>query len=238
MAILGLESWRGIESNKYVLRLLGIAIAVCGCSFPTPSEDFACSTQDECTPTGRVCDRGFCVVSEADAALPVDQPDAANPEPDAFVDPFIQIAQMCTAAGYIKDNTTGGLYKTHLTAADQLSWTAAQDSCQADVMGATHLIVLSTTDELAFMRGLTGADAWVGLNDIAVEANTNGANFVNVTGEANDQRPFAAGEPNNGNGNEDCVAMRGTDNNLDDKPCNNTFVARYVCECDGKASSQ
>ena len=221
-----------------MLRVLGIAVVVCGCSFPTPSEDFACSSQDQCAPSGRVCDRGFCVVSEADAAVTVDPPDAPPDQPDAPpVDPFIQVAQMCRDAGYA-DFGTSGLYKKHLDQADQISWTAARNDCQDDITDATHLIVLSTTDEVTFMQGLTTADAWVGLNDIFTEAGTVGANFVTVTDEANTQHPFAPGEPNNGNGsNEDCVAMRGSDNLLDDKPCAG-FNARYVCECDGKPSSQ
>jgi hypothetical protein len=217
------------------MRLLGIAVALAGCSFPTRSEDFACSPDNECDE-GRVCELGFCVVSEVDAAVvtpPIDAPPMQMPD----ADPFIAIAEACKAKGYVADATTGGLYRTALLQTDQINWTNAQASCKADVANATHLIVLSTAEELAFMRALTGADAWIGLSDIVAEAGNNGANFVTVTGETGDQRPFAGGEPNNGGGNnEDCVAMRGSDNNLDDKPCTGLNL-RYVCECDGKPSN-
>jgi hypothetical protein len=58
---------------------------------------------------------------------------------------------------------------------------------------------------------------------------------VTVTGETGDQRPFNAGEPNNGGGNgEDCVAML-PGGLLDDKPCGET--KRYICECSGQMST-
>jgi hypothetical protein len=51
---------------KTCLALLLIA----GCSFPTPSEQYACVTTADCD-TGRICDRSYCVVSTGNA---VDSP--------------------------------------------------------------------------------------------------------------------------------------------------------------------
>jgi hypothetical protein len=219
------------------MRLLGIAIALAGCSFPTPSETFRCVENADCTG-GRVCDEaaGFCVVSEdVDAAVVTPMDGSVDAPPDA--DPFIAIAQMCKDAGYLEEAAAGnGLYKRHMNQGEATTWINAENDCKDDVPGATHLIVLSTLDEVQFVRDASpGIDAWVGLNDIAAESNNDPAKFVTVTGEINDQRPFAGGEPNGGTG-ENCIALRESDDNLDDKPCNNGGVnARYICECDGKS---
>jgi Lectin C-type domain len=210
------------------MRLALVALFVGGCTFPVRSEAFTCQIDNDCD-ADRSCESGLCVVGarsgdgpgnglEPDAGVVVDAP------PDA--DPFIQIAMQCTAAGYTKDLTTGGLYRIVTT---NTQWPAAQAACKADVLGATHLIVLSTQAEVTFMAGKIGSNGhWVGLLD----NNTNV--FVSVTGETNDVRPFDSGQPDNGGGDENCVQMK-PGGKLDDDQCDSAH--RYICECDGRMST-
>jgi hypothetical protein len=122
-------------------------------------------------------------------------------------------------AGYTPVLGSASLYRT---GADR-SWTAAAAQCAADVPGATHLVVLSSTAEVDFVKTQRG---WIGLSDQANEGV-----FVNVTNELNDLRPFSSGQPDNGSGSEDCVQMKS--DGLDDDQCDNAHA--YICECDGHA---
>lgn len=201
------------------MRLVLAALLLGGCSFPTPSDGFACSNNDQCS-NGRVCEQGFCIRTTEianDAAVTMD----ADAPIDA--DPFEAIAAMCTLKGYTVDAATGGYYRISAVAK---KWTDAQAECKADVTDATHLIVLSNAAEVTFVSSHLG---WVGLSDIATEGT-----FVNVTGETPDERPFANGQPDNGGGNENCVQMNNP-GKLDDDQCGNTH--KFVCECDGQAST-
>lgn len=202
-----------------------LVVALAGCDFPTPSEAYACVTTASCA-SGRVCEQGYCVIgsgvdaSRIDSPGPVDSPILADAPPDA--DPFVGTAMQCVAQGYALVAGPNGYYRTVATNA---SWTAAQADCKDDVLGATHLIVLSTIAESQYMLTRLG---WIGLSDRLTE-NT----FVTVTGETGDQRPFSAGQPDNGGGSEDCVHMKV--DGLDDDQCGNGH--RYVCECDGRIST-
>ncbi len=202
-----------------------LALALGGCSFPTRSAALACQTTPDCDGD-RICQSGFCVVGDEqglDAQESVD-PDSgmdAMQTPDA--DPFEAIAALCTTAGYTPvTGVTGSLFRDVATGK---TWNQAQADCKDDVAGATHLIVLSSQAEVTFMGTKRG---WVGLFDNDTNV------FQSVTGEPDDIRPFDNGQPDNGGGNENCVQMiAGTV--LDDDQCGNNH--RYVCECDGKAST-
>jgi len=204
-----------------------LLVALVGCDFPTRSDAYACETTADCD-SGRVCETGYCVVggggvdSRPDSTTaPSDAPTTPiDAPPDA--DPFVATAMQCVAQGYALVAGPAGYYRTVTTAA---SWLNAQADCKNDVAGATHLIVLSTPAESTYMLSRLG---WIGLSDRITE-NT----FVTVTGEAGDQRPFSPGQPDNGNGNENCVQMKA--DGLDDDQCANTH--RYVCECDGRMST-
>lgn len=208
------------------MRLGLLAFVLCGCSFPRSSEGLSCVTDQDCD-SGRACEQGFCTVSERigpDASSGVvDAP--ADPdgmvEPDA--DPFEAIKAQCLAAGYTTVPGTTSLFKSVNTGRQ---WSAAQADCKDDVPNATHLIVMSNQAEVDYMAAESG---WVGLFDNDTNV------FQNVTGEPNDLRPFANGQPDNGGGNENCVQMRSDNDRLDDDQCNNNH--RYVCECDGKPSN-
>lgn len=197
-------------------------IAVAGC-FPERSAEFACKVDTDCDPD-RFCDIGYCVVGPrhgTDSGTPVDMAPPVDLPPDA--DPFAQIAQMCMTAGYTLASGPNGLYRS---VGNGTSWQNAQADCKDDVANATHLIVLSTPEEVTFMATQLG---WIGLSDIGHEGT-----FTTVTGETGDQRPFGNGQPDNGGGNENCVEMQ-SGGKLNDDQCGNN--KRYVCECDGKMST-
>jgi hypothetical protein len=203
--------------------LLGVVSA---CAFPARSDNYACNSDSDCDK-GRTCDSyGYCVKAKVDAGT-TGQPDSSNTTIDAMVymdaDPMQQLAMKCTAAGYTLATGPNGYYKVVTAGA---TWTNAQAACAADVAGSSHLIVLSTPAEVTYMASQLG---WVGLSDRTTENQ-----FVTVTAEPGDQRPWAGGQPDNGGGSEDCAQMK-TGGQLDDDQCGNSH--RYVCECDGKLSS-
>lgn len=156
-----------------------------------------------------------------DAAATAPEPDAeiVMTMPDAPAMGGVPAAA-CMAKGYVAVAGLTSLYRSSTQAKD---WLVARDDCAADVPGATHLVVLSSTAEVQYVKSQLG---WVGLSDRATE-NV----FVNVTNEANDLRPFRSGQPDNGSGTEHCVQMKS--DGLDDDQCDETHA--YVCECDGRA---
>jgi hypothetical protein len=135
---------------------------------------------------------------------------------------------MCPPAGYTLAAGPNGYYRTFTAGT---SWTNAQAACAAHVPGSTHLIVLSTTAEVSYAATQTGGtlQAWIGLSDRTTEGQ-----FVTVTAETGDQRPWSGGEPNNGAGVEDCAVVK-NNGQLDDRPCGTNYV--YICECDGRMST-
>lgn len=46
------------------MRIALVVAMLAGCSFPRPSQEFACTTTDDCD-SGRVCEQGFCVLGDA-----------------------------------------------------------------------------------------------------------------------------------------------------------------------------
>lgn len=64
--------------------VLGIAVAVLGCSINHRSDQYACTVTSDCEP-GRVCDNGYCVVSGGGGGLDAPRADAPKPDIDAAV---------------------------------------------------------------------------------------------------------------------------------------------------------
>jgi hypothetical protein len=147
--------------------------------------------------------------------------DAAPNGPDGPppIDGAPDFIAQCAAKGYAPEVGLTSQYRAVATGA---TWLAAEAACAADVPGATHLVVLSSTAEVDFIKARLG---WVGLSDRATEDT-----FVNVTLEPMDLRPFLNGQPDDGNNSEDCVQMKA--GGLDDDQCGNSHI--YVCECDGR----
>ncbi len=101
-----------------------VIVAITGCSFPTPSEKYACVTTADCEGS-RVCDQGFCVVSggnAVDSGSDVLPPDGGprfacagwtprHFDPCAIPQPTGPLA-LTTAGTYDYDTTTGVLKDT------------------------------------------------------------------------------------------------------------------------------
>ena len=102
---------------------------------------------------------------------------------------------------------------------------AAEASTHLGVQG--HLVTITSSEENAFVAGLTGSLAWIGYNDISDEGS-----FVWVTGEPTTYTNWAGGEPNNQLGTEDCVEFNRFGVGLwNDLPCSG-FPRIYVIEYD------
>jgi hypothetical protein len=131
-----------------------------------------------------------------------------------------------------------GVYRVETTT---FNFDDAQRMCVEDAIdqrARTHLVVLSSAEELETVRRVAGLDvdfqqAWVGFSDRFSE----GA-FQWITTEDVDNSfakegktaPWASGEPNNGSGaEEDCAVLRLTED-LNDIECSSGQP--FVCECD------
>ena len=194
------------------------------CEFPSRAERYACESTADCV-NGRTCEHGFCVVS-VDAGIDGSVVDASTDAQPVDADIAQVLAMACPPAGYTFASGPNGYYRMVAAGA---TWANAQAACAADVPGSSHLVVLSTSAEVSYVAGQIASAqvGWIGLSDRAVEGV-----FVTITGETGDQRPWAAGEPNN-SGGEDCAVVK-SNGQLDDRPCG--YAYRYVCECDGRMS--
>ncbi len=103
-----------------------------------------------------------------------------------------------------------------------LSWEEAKAKCEA--MGG-HLVTITSAEENEIVRKLVatyGNSLWIGGSDTKTEGS-----FAWVTGEAFSYTNWSAGEPNNGNGEQDYMAMY-TNGCWDD--ATNSDLGYYICE--------
>ncbi|MBI4704423.1 MAG: hypothetical protein HY744_25250, partial [Deltaproteobacteria bacterium] len=82
---------------------------------------------------------------------------------------------------------------------DAETWDAARAACQA---WGGDLVAITSAPELDFVHPLVDGDTYIGASDIKVEGV-----FTWVTGEPWSFANWEPGEPDNGDGNEDCVKM-------------------------------
>jgi hypothetical protein len=197
------------------------------CQFPTPSKDYVCESDTDCDPE-RVCSpTKFCVLrstTEPDAAV-TDAGSIDSPPIDA--DPFAATRAACIAAGYTLEPTTGNYYRI---ATANANWNNAYTDCNNDVDGATHLITLSTTVEIAFQANYN--DYWVGWIDRPMENQWH--LLTDEVTTINQQDYWGNNRPDGGN-SENCAVWR---NNVDGKAGYDDIDCpdgkRYICECDGR----
>lgn len=107
------------------------------------------------------------------------------------------------------------------------TWPQAQQEC---VSLGGNLVVVDSAEEQVIVGALAGnysgnPDTFMGGTD----ADTEGT-WTWVTGAAFVYTHWRGGEPNNGNGNEDCTIIEGDNGNRewDDRPCTTAFP--YMCE--------
>lgn len=104
------------------------------------------------------------------------------------------------------------------------SWQEAEDHCKSE---QGHLASVHTQAELSFITGHMPISAWIGLNDI----NTEGT-FTYTDGTPADLLPWGPLQPDNWEGNEDCVHIRGMDHvepgKFNDDVC--TATHEFICK--------
>lgn len=215
-----------------------VASALAGC---LRSTQFRCDVDTDCTGgTGGRCEpEGFCSFFDsscsgtqqrfADSAGSlsntcvggdpgvdggVDAPDAPGDGPPASGCP----------AGYAAVTGADPNHR-YMLIATPTDWPAAANSCVASAPGRAYLVIPDDAAELAALRAqLIAAPYWVGISDRTTE-NT----FLNTKSMPQAFLPWAAGEPDDGMGGQDCVAaLNATE--IATQKCNDTFPA--ICECE------
>jgi hypothetical protein len=199
--------------------------------------EFKCQTAEQCTGGGTCEPIGYCSYADStctdgrrygefSGSLSNECVGGELPMVDADITPGDggdggMMTGNCPS-GY---NTLSGAgthrYKVLSTAAN---WTTHRDACAADGSNA-YLAIPDDQAELQALTTAAAADAWVGINDMTTE-NT----FVTVKGANATYLPWAANEPDDGMGGQDCVTALMASPNIQTDKC--TDMAPAVCECD------
>jgi hypothetical protein len=209
--------------GKHSFGLLALVALGTGCGFPTPSEKYSCEQDSDCDPDRMCSDTKYCVErsSMADGGAGSDAGGVDASMIDA--DPFAATRAACMAAGYTMEPTTGGLYRVVSTGA---TWTVAKPDCEDDVVGATHIITLSTDIEVTYDK-TAALDGWIGWIDRPTEGTWHV--LTNEVPAINYSTYWRPGRPDGGN-SENCSVYRSQ--GIDDVDCPSQQHP-YICECDG-----
>jgi len=148
-------------------------------------------------------------VDAGDATAAMDGPMGDAPTSDAAIP--------ACPAGYTP-NANGSEYRFVNTAA---LWLTAEQDCEDDVVGHTHLVVLDQTSEVMIVDAISSATVWFGSSN-RIDVNS----WRWVTG---------ATAPNLGTSAGRCGRYSPEYNNDNDDDCATTSW-RYVCECDHVAA--
>ena len=133
------------------------------------------------------------------------------------------------------DDATYGYFST---TPDLNTWITARLNC-IDWGGNLTTIDSKQIDSLLYYMIALEYKCWIGLNDITIEAGTNGNAFVWVDGSTSTYRQWDTiynNEPDDPDGTRDCVAFRyfdGAANGWDDRTCD-AYVSCYFCQKSGK----
>ncbi|XP_015231842.1 PREDICTED: macrophage mannose receptor 1-like [Cyprinodon variegatus] len=115
-------------------------------------------------------------------------------------------------------------YCYHFETEQVKNWHDAEAHCTKE---QGHLVSFHNEEELSFLTAHMPGEAWVGLNDITAESV-----FVYTDGSAADLLPWALGQPDNWENNEDCVHLTGMTHpdpgKLNDEKC--TATKEFVCK--------
>ena len=161
--------------------------------------------------------------TDADPGAPDARPDATPGAPDARADarlPDAPIVLMCPP-GYAPIANAPALYRYAGTGDD---WLAAEQDCEDDGAGVSHLVVFDNTAERNAVDNAIVDDFWIGISD----RNTEGT-WIAVNGQAN---PVTGGL-GGGNTQRNCARVKNSNGSIEDQEC--IDVDAYVCECDGIA---
>ncbi|XP_055010163.1 macrophage mannose receptor 1 [Boleophthalmus pectinirostris] len=104
------------------------------------------------------------------------------------------------------------------------NWHDAEAHCAKE---QAHLVSIHSEEELSFITAHMPGEAWTGLNDINIENH-----FVYTDGTPSDFLPWGPNQPDNWQNNEDCVNIRGMNDNepgmLNDDFC--TATKEFICK--------
>jgi hypothetical protein len=194
-----------------------VLLALAACRITEP---FPCALDEHCGPGGRCEPAGYCSFPDPACAdgRRYDELAGGGVAGQCVASPTCPASYTATIPG------TGSRYRVVTQPA---SWPDAQADCADDGAG-THLVVIGSDAERTGVGALAGDDLWIGLSDRAVEGS-----FRWVTGAATPFTAWAAGQPNDADGTEDCVEQKRMMDAWHDQPC--TELLAYVCECDGVA---
>ena len=195
-----------------------LSCALLGGCVETLSDELTCKVDDDCT-SGRTCEQGFCV------AVP-EPPDAATPDLDARATPpdappDAPPARPCIGG----DRRAKDAANTCFVAFGTLrTFAAAASACAAEDM--TLAIVRTQNANQTIGALVAGFEVFLGATDSAAEGQ-----FAWPDGTGFTFTNFRPGEPNNGNGIEDCVILQGQLGGVwDDRPCaGQDGVYPYIC---------
>jgi lectin-like protein len=211
----------GHRTRATIAAALLSATALAGCLRAT---SFACQDDGACGAGRCETSVGFCSFVDDTCTSGHRFGDLSGPYAnqcvgggDAGVDGDAIDAPMgCPPSGYVSLN--GSVHKYKLRAA--ASWSAHKTACAAD---GGFLAVPDDAPELMAILQLSATTTWIGVNDQVQEGV-----YVTVLGAPATFLPWAAGEPDNGPANADCVVAT-TAQQLDDERCTSSFAG--VCEC-------
>jgi hypothetical protein len=152
---------------------------------------------------------------DGELVFPDARPDAMPGAPDAVPDAM----PLLCPPGY--NNSLDG----HRYRAGTGSWYDGEMSCEAE---GTHLVVIDSLLEAGLVDIMTQGQVWIGMSDHRDEGV-----FKWVTDGSLVLIGWRSGEPNDGNGDEDCGTFApGLDFGFNDGDCETNLA--YVCECDAE----
>lgn len=106
---------------------------------------------------------------------------------------------------------------------EAMSWSDSRQYCMDQ---GANLVIINNEAKQRFISSLVNERVWIGLNDIEIEGSMKW-----VDNSPLNQGYWFSGEPNNLNGNEDCIELLPTRpvlNNWNDMPCSQ--LSRGICE--------
>jgi cysteine-rich repeat protein len=185
------------------------------CTFSTPQ--FVCEFEpNPCgdgvlqTANGEQCDDGNNVTGDGCTELCANEIDCND-------------FSLTNTHARVIDPETGNCF---IGSSNVTNWRAANLNC---INAGGYLAVIDDADENVLARSAAPSNvaAWIGLNDILIEANNVGIDFKTVQGDFTTFSGFRNGEPNS-TGDEDCVHIEANGTGWNDESCNNT--AFFICE--------
>lgn len=218
-------------------RRLGAALVSCACAAAAclPVADLSSysegapavvdATNGGASPGARAAERD----SDGDAAAPRESGESVAPLGEvplsaprgpagSLSDAGVSSAEVpCDSAGEIA-SLTGACY---LLSGEVATWGEAGERCR---LWGGALASPDSPEEDAFVAEQVVADTWIGLNDRAVE----GVWVWDANGEEADWDRWAAAQPDDFGGNEDCVEWRVDGGGWNDRPCDD--LRAFLCE--------